>query len=1051
MTNSDLLIRLQTVLGDAYATEAELGGGGMSRVFLAEETRLGRKVVVKVLPPDMGAGVNAERFEREIQLAAKLQHPHIVPLLTAGAEGDLRYYVMPYIEGESLRSKLGREGEQPTDEAIRLLSEVTDALAYAHEAGAVHRDIKPDNIMLSRGHALVADFGVAKAVGASNGDNHSSLTSIGVALGTPAYMSPEQAAADPQVDHRADIYALGAMAYEIFTGRPPFTGNTPQQVLAAHVTQEPDPITMHRDTIPPAVAGVVMKCLAKRAADRWQTASELRSQWQGLATPSAGGTTPVSTRPVTPFSAASPEATGFAHTPIRIAAAFGAAAAVALVLVYTLMIGLGLPDWVFVGAIALLAVGLPIMLATGRHEKRRAVAATTGLHTATPVGLRKHFTWRKAFLGGSLAFGGLTALAGGYMATRSLGIGPAATLMTTGLLGERELIILSAFENRTGDSTLGPTVTELLRISLSESPVIRIADPARMTESLGRMQLPPEALVNEAVAREIAERESIKAVVAGEIVPLGDGYLVSAKVVSATGDVLTAQQASAGDATELVSAVDELSMKLRERVGESLRTIRRTLPLELVSTGSLRALRLYAQATQAEVSGDNDRAVALLEEAISEDSLFAMAHRKIATVLTNNFEQFGRARDAATRAYELRERLTELERGYTIGQYHTDVTGRREEALAAYRTLLERYPEDHRALNNSGVLYSQLGDDERAREFYQRALDLDSTWSPGFTNLAFEQKNLGEFDLASQTLDAMELRFPDNPSAEDARGTLAVAQEDYEGAERHWTNVLEAQSGNLAWRAGTSEQLAFLLATQGRYREGDGYLTDALAALSQREVPLQRLVTWWGLARLTSMNENGPSEQLSEVITPEALDSMAVPDRQYESIIQYFALSGDAARAREFLREMEQSGYPELGRDLRRDFDRARGWTAIAAGDTDRGLEYMRAGVDGAACKPCGLGTMAIAHDVASNSDSVRVYWEAYLDTYWGIPNIEAWARPLALRRLGEIYESRGDPEKAVEHYDRFVDLWQNADADLQPQVADARERIARLIGEASR
>jgi tetratricopeptide (TPR) repeat protein len=457
---------------------------------------------------------------------------------------------------------------------------------------------------------------------------------------------------------------------------------------------------------------------------------------------------------------------------------------------------------------------------------------------------------------------------------------------------------------------------------------------------------------------------------------------------------------------------------------------------------------LYAQATQAEVSGDNDRAVALLEEAISEDSLFAMAHRKIATVLTNNFEQFGRAREAATRAYELRDRLTELERGYTIGQYHTDVTGRREEALAAYRTLLERYPEDHRALNNSGVLYFQLGDDERAREFYQRALTLDSTWSPGFTNLAFEQKNLGEFDQAGETLDAMEQRFPNNPSVEDARAILSVAKEDYESAELHWTNVLVAQSGNLAWRAGTSEQLAFLAATQGRYREGESYLGDAVSALNQRGVPPQRLVTWWELARLLAFPELGPSDQLLGVITPEAMDSIAVPDRYYESIIQYFALSGDEERAHELLRDMEQSGYPELGRALRRDFDRSRGWAAIASGNPERGLELLRAGIDGFECKPCGLGAMAIAHDAAGNSDSVRVYWEAYLDTHWGLPTIEAWARPRAFRRLGEIYESRGERDKAVEYYDRFVGLWENADPELQPIVSDLRARMARLVGE---
>lgn len=195
--------------------------------------------------------------------------------------------------------------------------------------------------------------------------------------------------------------------------------------------------------------------------------------------------------------------------------------------------------------------------------------------------------------------------------------------------------------------------------------------------------------------------------------------------------------------------------------------------------------------------------------------------------------------------------------------------------------------------------------------------------------------------------------------------------------------------------------------------------------------------------------ELGPSEQLLEVITPQAMDSISVPDRYYESIIQYFALSGDATRARAFLLDMEQSGYPELGRDLRRDFDRSQGWAAIAAGDTDLGLEHMRAGIDGFECKPCGYGAMAIAHDAASNPDSALTYWEAYLDTYWGIPNIEAWARPLAFRRLGEIYESRGERDKAVEYFNRFVELWKDADAELQPQVADTRERIARLAGEA--
>ena len=288
----DLAARLQAALGAGYRVERELGGGGMSRVFVAHDTELTREVVVKVLPPEMAAGVNAERFRREIQLAASLQHPHIVPLLHAGRTDDLVWYTMPLIEGESLRALLAREGEQPVGEAVRILRDIVDALAYAHAHGVVHRDIKPDNVLVSGRHALVTDFGVAKAL--SSAATESTLTSVGVALGTPAYMAPEQAAADPGVDHRADIYALGALAYELLTGAPPFSGMSAQQILAAHVTQTPAPIARRRATVPPELAALVMRCLEKRPADRWQQASELHQALDTLATP-AGGTGPAAT------------------------------------------------------------------------------------------------------------------------------------------------------------------------------------------------------------------------------------------------------------------------------------------------------------------------------------------------------------------------------------------------------------------------------------------------------------------------------------------------------------------------------------------------------------------------------------------------------------------------------------------------------------------------------------------------------------------------------------------------------------------------------------
>jgi eukaryotic-like serine/threonine-protein kinase len=291
----DLREQLQKTLGDAYSIERELGGGGMSRVFVATETSLGRRVVVKVVPGASTGTLSIERFKREIQLAARLQHPHIVPLLTAGESDGLPFFTMPFVEGESLRVRLARGGELPVAGGMRILREVAAALANAHEKGIVHRDIKPDNVLLSGGAAMVTDFGVAKALSASADDAHGTMTSLGVALGTPAYMSPEQAAASPTIDARADIYAWGIMAYEMFAGRPPFSGRSPQAILAAQVSEAPEHVIKLRPTLPPPLAALIMRCLEKNAADRPQSAGEVIHSLDSITTPS-GGSEPTSAR-----------------------------------------------------------------------------------------------------------------------------------------------------------------------------------------------------------------------------------------------------------------------------------------------------------------------------------------------------------------------------------------------------------------------------------------------------------------------------------------------------------------------------------------------------------------------------------------------------------------------------------------------------------------------------------------------------------------------------------------------------------------------------------
>ena len=280
MNPADVQDRLQQALGDAYTIERELGGGGMSRVFVAHEAALGRKVVIKVLRPELAEALSGERFKREVRLAARLQHPHIVPLLAAGEVGDdVLYYTMPFVEGESLRERLSREGALPVAETVRILCDVAGALAYAHRTSVVHRDVKPENILLSEGGAVVADFGIAKAITASRGEGDarrtSTLTAAGMSIGTPAYMAPEQATGDI-VDHRADLYALGVVGYEMLTGRAPFEGRTAQQLMAAHATETPEPIGRRRASVPPSLGALIMRLLEKNPADRPQSADEVR-------------------------------------------------------------------------------------------------------------------------------------------------------------------------------------------------------------------------------------------------------------------------------------------------------------------------------------------------------------------------------------------------------------------------------------------------------------------------------------------------------------------------------------------------------------------------------------------------------------------------------------------------------------------------------------------------------------------------------------------------------------------------------------------------------
>src|SRR5438874_3790813 len=692
---------------------------------------------------------------------------------------------MPHITCESLRARIAHERELPVGDTVRILRDVCDALAYAHGHGIVHRDVKPDNVLLSGKHALVTDFGVAKAVASSSGGG--TLTSLGMALGTPAYMAPEQAAGDPTVDHRADLYAVGALGYELLAGRPPFSGLSPQGMLAAQVTTTPDPVTRHRDTVPPALAALIMRCLAKHPADRPQSAEELLGQLEAMATPT-GATTPEQAPTISSGTAA---AIRRAH-PVRVATLFGFAAVGVLTVVYFLVHVLGLPDWAFAGAVGLAAAGLPVMLWTGVIERRRALAGSTG-RAAVPAGVHRWFTWRRALLSGAAGFGLLGLGTAVYMAMRLLGIGPVGTLVASGVLAQRDRLVLADFENRTADSTLGPSLTEALRVDLAQSGVIRLLDAATVGQALGRMGRPHATALTLAVARELAQREGAKAVVHGQIDPLGRGYVVSAELVGAAdGAQLAAVRETARDDGAIIDAVDRLSKRLRERIGESLKTIRSSDPLERVTTSSLEALQRYSQAVKASEAGEWDRAVDMLEQAIRLDSGFAMAQRKLTVVLSNTGASNARITAAATQAFRHRDRLPPLERDLTVARYYSVADYDLAKAEDAYRAALDLDPNESVALNNLALLYIQERRFAVAESLVAHGLASPHPMTTLYMNAASAQVGQGRFEAAAGTVRQFAARFPTHPLLPWMQALLASSRGDYDSAARYIGTISKA-------------------------------------------------------------------------------------------------------------------------------------------------------------------------------------------------------------------------------------------------------------------
>jgi tetratricopeptide (TPR) repeat protein/tRNA A-37 threonylcarbamoyl transferase component Bud32 len=1049
---TELRDQLQKTLGTTFVLERELGGGGMSRVFVANESRLNRKVVIKVLSPELSAGVDVERFEREIQLAASLQQANIVPIISAGDTNGLPYYTMPLVEGKSLRARLAEEGALPISTVIGILRDVARALGYSHARQVVHRDIKPDNVLLSGGTAVVTDFGIAKAISAARTEQESgTLTQLGTSLGTPAYMSPEQAAGDPSVDHRADIYSLGCMAFELLTGKSPFADRAPARMLAAHITETPAQLTALRPDTPPALDQLVMQCLEKEPSARPQSGGEVVERLDAI---------------VSGSTASMPAPSGAPRTLAKAVGTYVAVAAAVAIVARAAVIAVGVPGWVFPGALIVMALGLPVvMFAWYAEQTRRRVASITPRTGAPPVAhgtmanlaikVGPALTWRRAWQGGAFALGGFAALVAGFMVLRAMGIGPAGSLLAAGRLDDRGTLIVTAFP--APDSSLSLLVTEAVRTNLGQSRVVSVMQTTAIAAALDRMRRPRTSEITLDLAREIAQREGVKAIVDGTIRSLAGGYAISLRLVTAdSARELALFQETADGPQELLQSIDKLTRKLRERIGESLKDVRVSPPLEQVTTGSLEALRIYAEAARMiDMGGSPIVAAERLREAVRLDSTFAMAWRKLGVALNNSNLPRASVDSALGMAYHFRDRLTERERHLAEGTYFHLGPGRdRRLAIRSYEALLALDTTENAAANNLANILTGRREFVRAESLYRAQIDGGRATAQQYTNLVSTLFNQAKVDEAERVANEFAQRFPGTTFTKTNAIHFLYQRGQLDSLDK-WLKAMSVDPNPIV-RVNGFGGLATMSIMRGRFDDLRRYGQEALKvqlALGGQRPPRFQDSLQRAQIEFIFFDDTARALQLVEYqLAATDLRSMPFDQRPYAALAGLYAAAGQPARARALVSEWQQgqtdSGlariqeptvrsinglialseekYPEALRDL---------WSADTTYDGPSGN-----------CEICIMDDIGNIHARAGNTDSAIVYFEKYLYTpYYGRMNLDGGSKALMLKRLGELYEKKGDIEKAALRYREFLSLWDKADPRLQPKVREVRERLSRL------
>jgi tetratricopeptide (TPR) repeat protein len=987
----DVLSVLRSALRDRYAIERELGEGGMAVVYLAQDVKHNRQVAIKVFKPEVAEQLGEERFLLEIETAASLNHPHILTVHDSGVAEGLLYYVMPFVEGESLRDRINREKQLPIEDTVQIAQEVANALSHAHAQGVVHRDIKPENILLYGGHAVIADFGIAKAVSAAGSER---LTSTGMAVGTPTYMSPEQASGE-DVDSRSDIYALGCLVYEMFVGQPPFTGSTVSAIVSQHVAAPPPSASLVRHTVSEEMSGAILKALAKTPADRFSTASDFAKALLGTGgAPSLPGVTPQPTQAVIA-----------PRTWVGVAKVVGiyilVVAGSFLLLDYLVNRFVLSPHLPSVGVVALLSL-FPAVLIYALQANRGSVSQWTKLGK---IGIPANLAVSVLLL--ALMFG-----------TRDLGAATSSVVIEDedGNALERVIpksefrkrLILFYFDSEdthAENDWYSFGIPGALEADLSQDLFFQITAPERFASDFIERGFPDGLGLPLTLKRDLAEQVHVPMFVSGTYRTNADGLSVTVRVFDTGRGRLVAEHTLAG--SDLFEIVDSISVQLKRDLGVPAQYIEETedLPVAEIVTSSMASFEhLMRGAVVLSLRSDWQAARTHLEQAVAEDETNALAHLLLygVAILGNDREKAaGAIQGAMQHMYRLPERIQ-----FQIKTSYYDFMQQPDKMIAVAKMRVELSPEDIEGRAVLANLHELRMERDEAIAQYEAILEVDPTQYEYLRDLAGQHREAGSFDEAIVYYERYAAQYPEHRAPYASLGGLYRILGQHERAKEYYDRALLLEPGNIS----TLTSLAELERSFGNF---EAEFTQLNAALERSRTLEDTGIVLTALRRAFSFR--GQASRAVEVIETELAAarqvSAAVPFLMAQlTTLDLYVRAGRVDEA--------ERRYEAAAGELRPPFDKlsSMGRLAIALEQEDADaaelalvdlMEFIQAFGAGA--------LMQNVHNAQGRIHELRGAYEEAIASFEA--RLESdHARVSVLRDIGRCYRKLGDLDKAAEY-----------------------------------